>query len=481
VRSTEVIRRLFAAAGRAIAGLPPLAVLGIAWAVLLIYAFPGVMTQDSFDHLREGRAGIYSDAHPPVINLVWKVTDLVIAGPFGMLVLQTGALLAGLYAIFRRVFEPRRAAWWTAGVYVFPPVMVVMAVIWKDCFMAALLAVAVAGLLSERRAWKVAGLIAIVGATAFRYNAFGATLPIVVLLFEWRKGMHWLRRYALSIAVWLATAFAAFGIDAALTDKPMHYWHSSLAVYDIVGTIAKLDGTLSDDELRAELAGTDLQIDHDIHATMRAAYTPRDFFPILNDPANTLWSLPINGYEPAPQAQRDAIERAWWRTITAHPWQYAKHRLAVMAEVLDLRTTRSLGAIAKREYRYPEFAQQLGLSTGWSATQQKLTRAMQWISRRTPVFVPWVYLVVTLVLLPLAWRQRDVLAILLSGLGMEATLLPLVHSRDYRYSHWMVITTLIGCIFVVTRRYRAARTPLLLARDQAGLAAARGGPHVPAL
>jgi hypothetical protein len=452
-----VLRCALAGAYRALAALRPAAVLGIAWGILIIYAFPGQMTQDSFDHLRESRGAIYSDAHPPIINVLWKSAEFVIAGPFGILVFQSGLLLAGLYAIFRHSFTPRRAAWWTMGVFVAPPVITVMAVIWKDCCMAGLLAVGIAGLLSARRWARLAGLVAMVGATAFRYNAFGATLPLVVLLFEWRTGMHWLRRYALSTAAWLAVTFAAFGINAALTDKPMHYWHSSLAVYDIVGTLANVDGVLSDAELRAELAGTELLIDHDIHGTIRAVYTPRDFFPILNDPAHTLWNLPINGYEPAPQSQRDAIERAWWHTVTAHPWAYAKHRFAVMGEVLDLRTTRVLGAVTRREFRYPAYAAELGLATGWSTTQHKLTRTMQWISRHTPLFVPWVYLVLTLLLLPLAWRQRDVLALLLSGLVMEASLLPLVHSRDYRYSHWMVITTLIGCIIIATRRYRAAR------------------------
>jgi hypothetical protein len=476
-----VLRRLLVAVGRALAALPPRAVLGIAWAILIIYAFPGVMTQDSFDHLREARAGVYSDAHPPIINLLWKLCEYIVAGPFPMLLIQSGLLLAGLHAVLRRTFEPRPAAWWTAAIFVSPPVLTVMAVIWKDCVMAGLLAVGIAGLLSSRRWARVGALVAVTLAAAFRYNAFGATLPLVVLLFEWRPGMGWLRRYAMSTAVWLATTFAAFGIGAALTDKPMHYWHSSLAIYDIAGTLAHVDRAMPDDELKTLLRGTDLQIDHDIHATIRAAYTPRDFFPILNDPANTLWSLPINGYEPAPQAQRDAIERAWRETLATYPWQYVQHRLAVMGEVLDLRTTRALGAIAKREYRYPEFAHQLGLSTGWTTTQQKMTRSLQWISRHSPLFVPWVYVVITLLLLSIAWRQRDVLAILLSGLGMEATLLPLVHSRDYRYSHWMVITTLIGCTIVVARRYRAARGRLLLAGDKPGVASAGGGLHEPAL
>jgi len=416
------------------------------------------MTQDSIDHLREARAGVYSDAHPPIINVIWRILEVVIAGPLGMLLLQSGLLLAGLYAIFRVTFEPRRAAWWATGVFVVPPVLTVMAVIWKDCSMAGLLAVGIASLLSRRRVVRLAGLAAICGATALRYNAFGATLPLVVLLFEWRPGMRWLRRYALSTAAWLVTTFVAFGINAALTDKPMHYWHSSLAVYDIAGTLANVDGELPDAVLRADLAGTEILIDHEIHATLRAVYSPRDFFPILNDPKHTLWNLPINGYEPAPRAQREAIERAWWHVIEAHPWAYVKHRLAVMGEVLDLRSTRSLGAVTRREFRYPAYAAELGLATGWSSTQRTLTRTMQWISRHTPIFVPWVYVVLSLALLPLAWRQRDVLAILLSGLVMEASLLPLVHSRDYRYSHWLVITTLIGCIVLATRRARAART-----------------------
>jgi hypothetical protein len=452
-RVGPLIRRAF---GR-VAAAPPWMILGVGWAVMLVYAFPGQMTKDSFDHLREARAGIYSDAHPPIIDLIFKFLELVIPGQFGMLVLQNALLLAGLYAIFRTTFPASRAAWWATGVFVFPPVLVVMAVIWKDCSMAGLLVVGIACLVSSRRGVRIAGLVALCGATALRYNAFGATLPLIVLLFEWRPGMRWLQRYALSTAAWLAVTVAAFGINGALTDKPMHYWHSSLAVYDIVGTLAFVDEDLPDAELRAEFAGTNLLIDHDLHKIIRQIYSPRDFLTISSDPAKTLWELPLDGYVPAPQAQRDAIERVWWHTVTTYPWAYAKHRLAVTGEVLDLGSHHALGAVPKREVSLPAYAVELGLATGWSSTQFKLTAAMRWLSRHTPLFVPWVYLLLTLVLLPLAWRQRDVLAILLSGVIMESSLVFLVHSRDYRYSHWMVITTTIGVILLATRRYRAAR------------------------
>lgn len=448
------------AARRALAritGARPATILATAWGLLLVYAYPGLMTQDSYDHMREARAGIYSDAHPPAVNVLWKLCDYVIAGPTGFLLVQTGLLLAGLYAIFRSTFTERRAAWWAAAVFVFPPVLCVMVVIWKDCIMAALLVVGIAGLLSEARTRRLAGLAAMCGATAMRYNAFGATLPLIVLLFEWRPGQAWITRYAISTATWLAVTLAAFGINKGLTDRPMHYWASSLAIYDIAGTLAFVDEDLPDDAVRARLEGTQFKVTSHLHDVIRHVYTPRDFFPILGHPDFLLWDLPINGYDPAPEAQRDAIGHAWKATITDYPLAYAKHRLSVMAKALDLSSTRRLGAIVSREFRYPEFAQAQGLSTGWSKLQLKMTRWMRWLARHTPLFTPWVWLLVAVLLLPLALRQRDVLALLLSGLAMEGTLLLLVHSRDYRYSHWMVVTTIVAAILLGARRARAGR------------------------
>jgi hypothetical protein len=440
---------------RGLAGARPRVVLGVAWAIQLIYAFPGELTQDSFDHLREARAGVYSDAHPPIIDLVWRIVEVVIAGPFGMLLIQTGLLVGGLYVLLRGPLGPVRAAWSTAGVTLFPPVMVVMAVIWKDCMMAGLLAVGAAGLLAPRRWARLGGLVALVGATAFRYNALGATLPLIVLLFELRPGLRPVARYAAAAGAWLAVTAAAFAINGALTDKPMSYWQSSLALHDLVGTLARVDDELPDRELRPLLAPTGILVDHDLHRAVRAAYDPTDFLPLVTD-EHRLWDVPINGYVPAPAAQRDAIARAWWATITAHPGAYAAHRLAVFAAAIDLGSTRALGVIPRRAFRYPDYAAKLGVLTGWSGAQLRMTRWMQWVARHTPGFVPWIYLVISLAVMPLAWRQRDALAVLASGVVLEATLLPLAHSRDFRYSHWLVITTLVGCLMVAARRYQAA-------------------------
>jgi hypothetical protein len=327
----------------------PLAILGIGWLIVVAYAYPGLMTQDSFDHLVEARAGIYTDGHPPVIDALWRVVDKIIPGPFGMLVIQLTTFQLGLYLIFRRTFGRRGAAIAASGLLVFPPVMMPMAVVWKDCLMAGFLTLGVGALLSTRRGVRIAALVSLMLATAFRYNAFAATLPFVILLFEWRPGLPWIRRYAIALGAWLAITFTAFGINAALTDKPMHMWHSSLAVYDIVGTLAFVDH-LPDAELERTLAGTGLLVHEDIHAAIRALYSPRDFLPIITDKKRALWRLPVAGQTPPPKEQRDAIARAWWDVLTSHPVAYTEHRLAVMAEVLCLgEVGRPIAAVTRRD------------------------------------------------------------------------------------------------------------------------------------
>lgn len=459
---------------RAIAGAPPWVVLGAAWMWLFVYAHPGQMTRDSYDHLIEARGGVYTDGHPPLINVIFKWCDFVMPGPVLMLVLQSTVFLAGLYLVLRDLLGERTAAWAAAALFVFPPVMVPMAVIWKDCLMAGFLMLGLAGLLSQRRGARLAGLAGMFAATAVRYNALGATLPLVVLLWEWRPGMHWSRRYALAAAAWLAITVAAFAINGALTDRKMYVWHSSLAVYDAVGALAFVDEDLPDAELQRLFAGTELLTPRDIHATARRLYDPRDFLPIINHATDAMWALPIAGTEPAPAPVRDAVARAWWETITTYPIEYIQHRVTVMGHVLAW-SSDPAGAVTRRG-GFEATAHQLGLPTGWSATQHWLTKRFAWLARHTPLFLPWLYLLLALALLPFA-KRRELVALLASGIVMEATLLVLAASTDYRYSHWMVVCTVVAAVAIAVQRYRASRS-LTSAIGGASARAASSKPNV---
>src|SRR5204863_4843679 len=119
------------------------------WLLFVVYSYPGYMSTDSVDQLLQARgANEIHDWYPPVMAVMWRVTDAIVAGPFPMLVIQSCAFLLGLAALLRHVLAPRRAAIVAAVVLLLPPVLTPMAVIWKDSQMAGFLVAGIACLLS---------------------------------------------------------------------------------------------------------------------------------------------------------------------------------------------------------------------------------------------------------------------------------------------------------------------------------------------
>ncbi len=455
--------RFVSAIRRGLDAAPPVLILVAAWLVLLLYAYPGQMTRDSFDHLFEARSGVYTDAHPPAISLLWRAIELVVKGPAGMLVVQSATFLAGLYLVTMRVFAPRRAAWIAAAVFLFPPIGVAMAVIWKDCLMAGLLMLAVGCLLSPRPRVRLLALVFVFGATAVRYNTPAATLPLLVVLLRWPENRPWFVRGLVALVAWIGVTVAAVKLNDAITDHRMYFWHSSVAVHDIVGTLSHVDGTIPDAELEELFRDTDLVVHHDIHATARRVYFPHDHIPVINDPKDLLWALPINGTVPAPTRVRDALARAWWETITTYPGAYARHRLAVMSHVLSIGDPTPPGAITRRDVAdWHLWGKQLGIEFRWSRLQYRMTRWVTHVWRYTRLFVPWIYAVLAVVGVVLARRQRDTLALLLSALGFWGGLLLIAPSADYRYSHWPITCTVLAMILLFTRRWRAGSAQTLV-------------------
>ena len=434
--------------------IPPLAILAVGWIAIVLYAYPGVLTMDSFDQLREGRTWFFTDSHPAAMAALWGVVDRVIPGALGMLLVQVTAFLAGLYLTLAHAMSRRSAAICACAIALFPPVLAPMAVIWKDCQMAGFLALGVAGLLSPRRWHRVAGLAALSVATAMRYNAPAATLPLIAMLFEWRPGRRWLARYAIALGAWLAVTGAAFGCNAALVDQPMYFWYSSLAIEDIVGTLAHVEPDLPDAELAPLLAPTGILVDRDYHARIRAKYSAYDFEPLLAGDGH-LWDLPLAGTTPAPAPIRAAIGRAWSAIVPAHPRAYAAYRLEVFAEVLGVSHRLPTGMVILHKGQYAGMLSYMHLTSHATPIAVVGERIATAASRRTRLFRPHVYALLALGLLALCRRQRDVAALLLSGLGLELSLLPLVQTPDYRYSHWLVVCACLGIAMLFARRRRA--------------------------
>src|SRR3569833_4139748 len=164
------------ALGRWLAARMPRQILCIGWVIFCLGCYPGYLSTDSVLQLYSVRSGEYTD-YSPVMSAVWGALEYVSAGPFPMLALQSGLLLFGLSALLRRVVVPRAAALTAVAIVVFPPVFTVMAVIWPDPFMAAMLIAGFAAVLESQRGWRIAGAVMIALAVATRREVVLAKIP----------------------------------------------------------------------------------------------------------------------------------------------------------------------------------------------------------------------------------------------------------------------------------------------------------------
>jgi hypothetical protein len=436
-------RRVAAWAAR----LRPRTILIAGWLVFLLYAYPGYMSSDSIDQLLDSRGGAFNDWHSPTMTELWRVVGFVIAGPFGMLALQSLALLVGAYALIARTVAARTAAVLASGLLVFPPVMATMAVIWQDSQMAGFLVAGLAAITSRRRSVQLCGLGLLVLASAMRVSAAFAVLPMLVGLALHADRMpraRW-RRCAIALVAWAAVWLGAVGLDAGLRSTVTDHARLELATADLVGVL-RYAGPIDDAELRELLAGvplrgTALQARAQYAHPGRAATGPDRIF----DP-------------PTDADGRDAIVTAQRRLALAYPGAYLTHRWHTVYRVLGL------GHMPAGDLVYTGFAgssaqADAAIHVARHAAVQRAMIAVVAPVARSPLFSPYVYAVAAIVLLPLAVRRRQIVpAILLaSGLGYELTLFVIAARAQPALSHWMITATSLAGVLMTAHAVCARR------------------------
>jgi hypothetical protein len=99
----------------------------------------------------------------------------------------------------------------------------------------------------------------------------------------------------------------------------------------------------------------------------------------------------------------------------------------------------------------------LAASISHNASPSLVQRGWFAFARAVPgvLYVPFVYFAIALLLVPIA-RSRLVFALLGSGLGYELGLVPFAMNGDYRYSHWLILSTVVAAVLVFVRRYGPA-------------------------
>ncbi len=431
----------------AVQRVSPRTILWIGFAVFLLYAFPGYMSNDSVDQLLDARGGAFSDAHPPVMAEEWRLLDQIITGPILMLLVQGSLFLVGLYGILRHVMAARAAAVSAVAVMLFPPVLTTMAVIWKDSQMAAFLLAGTALLLGPRLPRRVLGLVLLSLGCAFRHNAFAAEVPLVGLLFVWRPGLRWWQRYAISAVASLAVFAGALGISSALT---VHHVAvvDSVALTDIVGVL-NYSRDRGDEELREVLRGVPVRDLTGIQARARQLFSPRSAMPLFYG-ERPFYVMP------KPE-EHEAIARAWRTLIGGDLRSYLTYRGTAFLELLGLSESDLWLPVWAQFLGYQELRPYIHHNAGASGFQQLVAPGLLWTAFDITMFRPYLYAAIALLLL--VWCCRDALSfgLIASGLLYELSYFPADNTVDFRYSHWMITCTVIAVVVMFARRWRAGQ------------------------
>jgi hypothetical protein len=423
-----------------------------AWAVPAITAllgfvavcavcWPGFMSPDSVEQLVQARKHTYSDDHPPLMAMIWTVTDQLLPGPAGMLVLLNALYWGGLLVSFRYWPLPRRTRLLAfAFIAVFPPLLINLGVIWKDILMQGALVSLLASYLRYRRSHGIIPLLlALVFSTigiAVRHNAAAAVWPLLALLVAAHP--RWspqLKRWKLALGALAISLVLVVVVQQGVTRtlKPYvrqtHFWQLA-PLFDLAGMSVTAGQLMFDPKLALLRKGTTIE-------EMTARYTPRH-------PGSMFY-----GRKPMVKQTKDpermkAIVQNWLQAVREHPGVYLKSRWNIYRNLLGLTSTTPsymvFSTIRRNPYKY-ELAE--------SPLRTQVVSAFEWLST-TPLFRVWLYVLSCLLLFVVsaaaAYSGGGALALALSasGIGYHATFAVLSCSDDYRYSLWTILCSVLA-------------------------------------
>lgn len=428
--------------------MKPRTILILGWLGFVLYAYPGFLSVGAADQLVDAKYHTIPDVHSPVMTKLVEWMQIVLAGPFGMLLLQSGLILFGGYMLLRRTFSDRRAAIASACILVFPPVMGAVAVISEDVLLASFLVGAAAMFLSSRRWVRCTGLVLAMLACAMLEYAWLAAAPVVIAGFVWRTDPPALVRYATATGALIACWAIAYGLTYAVVsdDRVTRHEEEWLAYTDIAGMLAN-SGPLTDAEARALLEGVRLTPGDAIQ--QRAKTIAARFESTYKGPAPLF--VPPRTDEHV-EALVDARARLRDRDFGA----YVKTRWQQWRRLVALDKYKKSPVYARdnvsRDHRF---------AAAHAHRRSVVQKFLVWVVRlvgKTPLFSPFVYFAVALILVPFARRHRTALTLLASGLLSQVGLAIASWDVEYRYSTWLVLSTVLALVLVIKQR-RASASP----------------------
>ena len=312
----------------------PVVILAAA-ALCLALNFPGHFSYDSVVQLSEGRTGLYSGQHPPVMSWLLGIADRLTAGAWAFVVLDVALIYGSLSSLTKLGRPGWPVAVFAAAASALPQLLIYPAIVWKDVLFAGALLAGYACLAraaadwrrrpARRWAWLVGALVLLILAALARQNGLVA-LPVAALTIAWiaaREGDRTWRAGAFGLGFLIVASAGAVAASAALatrldrTDAISQSWQA-LELGDLVAAKVR-DPGLDLAVFRAEAPMLAAEVRSGV-----SAYSP----------------VRLDTLEPAfaalgdDDSQAPVIARQWRELILRHPWLYLQVRASAFRWVL---------------------------------------------------------------------------------------------------------------------------------------------------
>lgn len=444
-------------------GLPPswLLVAG----VIVVTFYPGIMSNDSLASLKQARTLEFTSWHPPIMALVWSVLDRIVEGPPLMLIAQAVLYATAAAKLCGEAFPEtmrRFTPWVVVPVFtLFPPVMALNGMIWKDTWMSGLLLFALAYLFrmasaSDRRtrmrSFAVIGACCLL-ATAFRHNAIAATAGLLAgaCFHALRPGRPWLRLFcACAGGVFLAVLFMLISTAATrLIATPAHVT-TPILMHDIAGIIVKS----GEPEVAAQfaLSVSPALSDDPTHfgQAIQRAYTPAAAGRILRTSKRKDAPFAIDVYKLDHDSK--SVKQAWVAMIKRYPGAYLRHRTHAFACLLQF-----CGTAGWANHSYvlnPKYINTKDVDP-LQAMLRKVFLNPALIRLYSPPF--WMSILLGGGIVAIARRRGEVgvaFFMALSGMGLAASLFLSSPIESYRYVHWCILLGWCVLFMAIEQRLR---------------------------
>ena len=411
--------------------------------------YPGYMSQDSAAQYLQARTGTLDTHHPPMMALLWQLTDRVVPGPggiFGLFVVLywAGLALVAAHAMKRRwvqVLAILGVGWW-------PPMIGLLAHVWKDVGLLAGFLLA-CGLLAWESAHPSRVLLAeafvvIALSASFRHNGILAALPFIAYL-----AVRWLRSTpdaGTTRSRFIAVAALAILVTIAIAKLPDYL--PSVQRRSMWPTVALWDLAAVSVEERHILIPDSL-----LRPGLTLEEMDSNFSPFTNTSTFSTDKIRLSLWETYDAKQNRDLLRAWLALPFEHWPAYWHHRWRL--------TCLLFGSGAKGRPSYlvlqPEY-QQLADNPPVVPNRSALNR---WVMGnllylvRTPLFGGWLYLALAGLVLarcmvrPGGANVALAATIAASGVCYAVPLSVLSGAADFRYLSWLVGASLVAAMLLL--------------------------------